>query len=131
MKYFLYDDEAQMLLKAADLDDSGYISFVEFVAVAMDWGAVKSAPGGVWECMLLDCFEELDLDGSGRISARELRAALDRNYAHVGKQVRRHDMVPGCGRGLGGLLACFWPCCVTRRETITPPPQANNADAQA
>lgn len=213
MKYFLYDDEAQMLLKAADLDDSGYISFVEFVAVAMDWGAVKSAPGGVWECMLLDCFEELDLDGSGRISARELRAALDRNYAHVaktyasgesslqrraalevdlaikgalgvgpheeggdeaglhdpphldfegflamlepeleldtfsdrlptrhgrramrayvGKQVRRHDMVPGCGRGLGGLLACFWPCCVTRRETITPPPQADNADAQA
>ena len=85
MHFSVHSDELATLLKAADVDGSGVITFVEFVTVAFTWSHVREASHGLWEILLLDIFEELDLDKSGRVSGLELRAALEKNYGKFRK----------------------------------------------
>lgn len=66
------DEELEQVIKVADTDQSGYVDYTEFVAATMNTQTLLSKE------KLEMCFKMFDQDGSGKISADELKEILGR-----------------------------------------------------
>jgi calcium-dependent protein kinase len=64
------DEEIEMMFKSVDSDNSGFIDYSEFVVAAMNEKQLTSND------KLLAAFKMFDKDGSGMISANEIRDVL-------------------------------------------------------
>jgi len=67
-----------LVLSSIDTDQSGQINYTEFIAATMEKSVYLK------EEKLWACFKMFDKDGSGKISAEELKEALgtDETYKH-------------------------------------------------
>jgi len=64
------DDEVEKMFKSVDADNSGFIDYTEFVVAAMDSEELSSNE------FLQAAFKMFDKDGSGSISANEIKQVL-------------------------------------------------------
>jgi len=64
------DDEVEKMFKAVDADNSGFIDYTEFVVAAMNESELNSNE------FLQAAFKMFDKDGSGMISAEEIKQVL-------------------------------------------------------
>jgi len=64
------DDEVEKMFKSVDSDNSGFIDYTEFVIAAMNEQEMNSNE------FLQAAFKMFDKDGSGVISAEEIKAVL-------------------------------------------------------
>lgn len=74
--------EIQEVLKSIDTDGSGVINYTEFIAATIEKNVYMK------EDKLFSAFRMFDQDGSGKISADELRNVLgsDSSYSNVDKK---------------------------------------------
>ena len=68
------DEQLRYMIKQADLDDDGSISFDEFCEVMV----VSMADDSFDEGSLKESFRTFDMDGNGYISASELKTMMKR-----------------------------------------------------
>eukprot|EP00775_Hariotina_reticulata_P009371 gene9371-9534_t len=78
-KWDLSEVEVRMLVSQFDIDHDGNVDYYEWVAALMDWG--KAQGSSEWESWLKQVFDQFDLDGSGKISSKELKAVLGCGHA--------------------------------------------------
>lgn len=91
--------EIQDILKSIDTDGSGTINYTEFIAATIEKNIYMK------EDKLFAAFRMFDQDGSGKISADELRKVLgsDPNYSNVDKKYW-DDMIKENDQNGDGLI---------------------------
>lgn len=89
-------DELEKMFKAVDLDNSGYIEYQEFVTAAINQKEMTTNEN------LLTAFKMFDKDGSGVITADEIRKVLGFGDTLSRKQIDR--MIKQCDANGDGQI---------------------------
>mmetsp|Transcript_24687 Transcript_24687/g.68694 ORF Transcript_24687/g.68694 Transcript_24687/m.68694 type:complete len:663 (+) Transcript_24687:1100-3088(+) len=75
--YRLHSDEVEHLMRAMDIGNDGHVTVGQFLASQMDWHAVERYHKEVFESAAVQVFNNMDTDGDGKISTKELCRILE------------------------------------------------------